>query len=174
VLVDFLAEESEESLRAASLKTLLATAQLPGYQDELGGRACAMMLSLVKERSLHPFGIRQAALGVLSALCREHAQNQQVVGELEGIDLIVENLEWVVEDATRLEPMALTAVDALWNAVCGNTRNEELLDGAGGLMALLDLLECCPHAMKFLLTSCLANLLENRALLGSVYDWRSR
>ena len=73
VIIEFLAEQSEESLRAACLNVLLHTASLPGYQEELGGRACAMMLSLVKERALHPFAIRQAALSVLSKLCKEYS-----------------------------------------------------------------------------------------------------
>ena len=101
VLVEFLAEQSEESLRAACLTVLLHAASLPGYQEELGGRACAMMLSLVKERALHPLGIRQSALSVLSKLCKDYSLNQQVVGELQGVELLVENLEWTVEESTR-------------------------------------------------------------------------
>ena len=101
VLIEFLAEQSEESLRAACLTVLVHTASLPGYQEELGGRACAMMLSLVKERALHPFAIRQSALSVLSKLCKEYPLNQQVVGELSGVELIVDNLEWTVEENAR-------------------------------------------------------------------------
>jgi hypothetical protein len=58
--------------------------------------------------------------------------------------------------------------------VCGNEVNERHLDRAAGMQALLNLLEDCPHQMKYVLTSCLANLLENKALLRSVYHWRSR
>jgi hypothetical protein len=42
-----------------------------------------MMLSLIKERGLHPFPIRQAAMQVLSRLCQGCPANQQVVGELQ-------------------------------------------------------------------------------------------
>ena len=174
IILEFLAEESEESLRSASLKTLQNIASLEGFQEELGGRACAMMLSLIKERALHPFGIRQSALAVLSQLCRDYPPNQEVVGELQGVDLIVDNLEWTVEETTREEPMCLTAVDALWNVCCGNEVNQQLLDMAQGMQALLSLLEDCPHMMKFLLTSCLASLVESSELRNSVYAWRSR
>jgi hypothetical protein len=174
ILLEFLAEQSEESLRAASLVLLTHMASLPGYQEELGGRTCAMMLSLLKERALHPFAIRQAALSVLSMLCKDCPLNQQVVGELQGVEVMVENLEWTVEETTRVEPMTLTAIDALWNVVCGNEVNERHLDRADGMQALLSLLEDCPHQMKYVVTSCLANLLENKELLRSVYQWRSR
>ena len=51
------------------------------------------------------------------------------------MEVIVENLEWTVEETTRMEPMTLTAVDAVWNVVCGNETNERLLDRAGGMQA---------------------------------------
>jgi hypothetical protein len=42
-----------------------------------------MMLSLIKERGLHPFAIRQTAMQVLSRLCHGCPANQQAVGELQ-------------------------------------------------------------------------------------------
>jgi hypothetical protein len=48
-----------------------------------------MMLSLIKERGLHPFAIRQTAMQVLSRLCHGCPANQQVVGELQALSLLL-------------------------------------------------------------------------------------
>jgi hypothetical protein len=173
VVVSCLTEQSEESMRLGCLRLLSVSSNLPAYQQELGGRTVAMMLSLVKERSMHPFAVRQEAMGVLSRLCMDNEDNRSVVGDLNGIQTLIDNLEWTVEEATRREPMCVTTVDAVWNVVAGNPENEDMFEQAGGLDALLCVLEDCSRPVKLLVVSCLAQLMESDALCEAILEWRS-
>eukprot|EP00961_Rhodomonas_salina_P066772 896509-Rhodomonas_salina.2 len=56
----------------------------------MGGRAVAMMLSLVKERELHPYSIRQDAMSLLSKLCHNCPDNAAVVGDLDGVPVLIQ------------------------------------------------------------------------------------
>jgi len=62
----------------------------------------------------------------------------------------------------------------VWSVVAGNEDNEMAFEHAGGMAALVRLLEECPQSMKCLLVSCLAQLLENELLLESLQRWRSK
>ena len=172
IILQFLSEQSEESLRSGCLRLLIQCAKLPGFQEELGGKAVAMMISLVKEQTMHPFHIRQDALSVLARLCENCPANQNIVSALEGLDALIENIEWTVEETIRMEPMSLTAVDAVWCIVCGNPENERLFEQKGGLEALVLLLDKCPRFLQFLVVSCMCQLVENQVLLEQLRTLR--
>jgi len=176
IVLEFMTEQSEETLRSGCLKLLLNTASLPGFQEDLGGRCVAMMLSLIREKGLHPLHIRQDAICVLARLCRGSPENQDVVGQLQGVGVLTSNLDPEGEDVTvqsKAEPMVLSAVDGLWAAVAGNRANELALDEAGGLGMLLSLLETSDKSMHHMVVSCLCELLENEDLREGVSRWRS-
>eukprot|EP00960_Hanusia_phi_P029538 748008-Hanusia_phi.AAC.5 len=172
IILQFLSEQSEESLRSGCLRLLIQCAKLPGFQEELGGKAVAMMISLVKEQAMHPFHIRQDALSVLARLCENCPPNQSIVSALDGLDALIENIEWTVEETIRVEPMSLTAVDAVWCIVCGNKENEKLFEEKGGLEALVLLLDRCPRFLQFLVVSCMCQLAENEVLLEQLRTLR--
>ena len=176
VVLEFMTEQSEETLRSGCLKLLLNIAGLEGYQEELGGRCVAMMLSLIREKGLHPLHIRQDAMCVLARLCWDCDENRAFVGQLNGVPVLIANLDIDGEDNTaqsKTEPMTLSAVDATWAAVGGNSENEVIFNQNGGIGMLLDLLEVAPAFMHQMLVSCLADLLENPLFIASFHRWYS-
>lgn len=176
VVLEFMTEQSEETLRSGCLKLLLNIAGLPGYQEELGGRCVAMMLSLVREKGLHPLHIRQDAMCVLARLCWGCEDNRVVVGQLNGVAVLISNLDIDGEDSTaqsKTEPMVLSALDAAWAAVVGNADNEAVFNEEGGVGVLLQLIEVAPVFMHTMLVSCLCDLLENEMFVESVRGWYS-
>eukprot|EP00294_Goniomonas_avonlea_P000699 CAMPEP_0114555898 /NCGR_PEP_ID=MMETSP0114-20121206/8994_1 /TAXON_ID=31324 /ORGANISM="Goniomonas sp, Strain m" /LENGTH=904 /DNA_ID=CAMNT_0001741053 /DNA_START=109 /DNA_END=2820 /DNA_ORIENTATION=+ len=175
VLLELLAAESDEAVRYGVLKVLLNTASFPPFQDELGQLgAVGMMLSLVNDTGSHPFQLRQDAVAVLADLCYHHTANAQLFGQLYGVETMLSCLDSTPQDADRKEPMALSVVDCIWSAVCGNQVNEATFIHSNGINALLTLLEVCPELMQSQVLSCLSDFLESTATRPQVVAWKSR
>merc|ERR1711865_400412 len=56
----------------------------------------------------------------------------------------------------------LCVVDCIWNAIVGTRKNEVRFLDAGGLFALLDVLEIAPLLLKRQIIGCLADLVQYR------------
>merc|ERR1719424_2573911 len=118
---------------------------------------------------------RQLCISVLAGLCKDNEKNCREFRKKGGVEAIREEVVYRPDETTDNHLYCtLSVVDCIWCAIVGNRKNEVRFLDAGGLFALLDVLEIAPLLLKRQIIGCLADLMQNRKAAKLFVQWNSQ
>jgi len=147
----------------------------PLFAEELGRLgAVALLVDLFADKE-NLLSSRQLCASVLAGLCSNHPENCREFRKKDGIEALRQELTYRPDATTENHLFySLCVVDCVWCAVVGTRKNEMRFLDAGGLFALLDVLEVAPLLLKRLIIGCLADLLQYRKAAKLFSQWNSQ
>jgi len=118
---------------------------------------------------------RQLCISVLAGLCKGHEANCREFRKKGGVEAIREEVVYRPDETTDNHLYCtLSVVDCIWCAIVGNRKNEVRFLDAGGLFALLDVLEIAPLLLKRQIIGCLADLVQYKRAAKLFVQWNSQ
>merc|ERR1740139_1682674 len=112
---------------------------------------------------------------VLAGLCKENDDNRREFRKKDGVEAIREEVVYRPDETTDNHLFyTLCVVDCVWSAVVGTKKNELRFLDAGGLFALLDVLEVAPLILKRQIIGCLADLMQYKKAAKLFVQWTSQ
>eukprot|EP00899_Mesostigma_viride_P002503 jgi/Mesvir1/12253/Mv00470-RA.2 len=162
------------TLQTLALRLLLACCPLLTCQGRLGDLGAVPVCLELFSDPRNATAVRMLGAQLVSALCKAHDDNQRLLRKADGLRILTEELCALakMEPATSLF-MTVAVVDCTWNCILNNRRNLARFIAAGGLDALLTLLEATSEQAKPLLLGCIADILENPKSHVFFHEWRS-
>lgn len=147
----------------------------PLFAEELGRLgAVGLLVDLFADKE-NLLSSRQLCASVLAGLCDKHPANCREFRKKDGIEALRQELTYRPDETTENHLFySLCVVDCVWCAVVGTRKNEMRFLDAGGLFALLDVLEVAPLLLKRLIIGCLADLLQYRKAAKLFIQWNSQ
>merc|ERR1719261_1206940 len=117
----------------------------------------------------------QLCISVLAGLCSKHEENCREFRKKGGVEAIREEVIYKPDETTDNHLYCtLCVVDCIWCAIVGTRKNEVRFLDAGGLFALLDVLEIAPLLLKRQIIGCLADLVQYRRAAKLFVQWNSQ
>merc|ERR1712190_72216 len=93
----------------------------------------------------------------------------------DGVEALREEVVYTPDETTDNHLFyTLCVVDCVWCAVVGTRKNEMRFLDAGGLFAMLDVLEVAPLLLKRQIIGCLADLMQYRKAAKLCMQWNSQ
>lgn len=153
----------------------VAVRQGPHFADELGRKgAVGVVIELFADKD-NPMRSRQLCASVLAGLCDNHEENCKEFRKKDGVEVLrAEVIYTPDESAENHNFYTISMVDCVWRAVVGTRKNEVRFLDAGGLFALLDVLEVTPMLLKRQIIGCLADLTQYRKAAKLFAQWNSQ
>merc|ERR1719161_3231311 len=147
----------------------------PRFVDELGALGCvSALIELFKDKDASMV-CRQLCASVLAGLCGGHAANCREFRKRGGVEALRLEVTYRPDETTENHLFyTLCVVDCVWSAVVGTKKNENRFLDAGGLFAMLDVLEVAPALLKRQIIGCLADFVENRKAAKLFVQWNSQ
>jgi len=157
------------------MQAMLAIAQYDFVKGDLG-HVIEPLLSVVSDSKKEGMlALRELSLTILSTICRDNRQNQKLLRRCNGIETMINNMQYTEVDHSGNAITFLGSVlDCLSNAVFGNKRSEMHFLDVEGVYVLLDLIETCDYTVKRLACSCLCTVLENAKAFQYFVEWNSK
>lgn len=119
--------------------------------------------------------LRELSLNILSGICKDQRENQKLFRRKNGIELVVQSLQYNEVDQSGNSITFLVAVlDCISNAVFGNKRSEIHFLDIDGVQNLLNLVECSEYTIKRLALSNLCTILETTKSFKYFVEWNSK
>jgi len=176
IVLQLLQDTSSREVQKKSLHLLqIAVRMGPEFAGELGSLgAVGALIELFTDRDV-PMSGRQLCISVLAGLCSVHDENCREFRKKGGIEAIREEVMYRPDETTDNHLFCtLCVVDCIWNAIVGTRKNEVRFLDAGGLFALLDVLEIAPLLLKRQIIGCLADLVQYRRAAKLFVQWNSQ
>jgi len=153
----------------------VAVRQGPSFATELGALgAVGQLVELFADKD-NSMSSRQLCASVLAGLCAENADNRREFRKKDGVEAIRAEVVYRPDETTDNHLFyTLCVVDCVWSAVVGTRKNEVRFLDAGGLFALLDVLEVAPLLLKRQIIGCLADLMQYRKAAKLFGQWNSQ
>mmetsp|Transcript_127994 Transcript_127994/g.410101 ORF Transcript_127994/g.410101 Transcript_127994/m.410101 type:complete len:954 (-) Transcript_127994:96-2957(-) len=147
----------------------------PQFAEELGQLgAVGLLIELFTDKD-NPMSSRQLCASVLAGLCTQNAENRREFRKKDGVEAIRAEVLYRPDETTDNHLFyTLCVVDCVWCAVVGTRKNEVRFLDAGGLFALLDVLEVAPLLLKRQIIGCLADLMQYRKAAKLFVQWNSQ
>jgi len=147
----------------------------PHFSEALGRMgAVGMLIELFADKD-NPMSSRQLCASILAGLCKGNADNCREFRKKDGVEAIREEVVYRPDETTDNHLFyTLCIVDCVWNGVVGTRKNEIRFLDAGGLFALLDVLEVAPLLLKRQIIGCLADLMQYRKAAKLFSQWNSQ
>jgi hypothetical protein len=176
VVLQLLRETNSREVQKKCLHLLqIAVRMGPEFAEELGELgAVGALIEFFTDRDV-PMSGRQLCISVLSGLCSSHAANCREFRKKGGVEAIREEVVYRPDETTDNHLYCtLCVVDCIWCAIVGCRKNEVRFLDAGGLFALLDVLEIAPLLLKRQIIGCLADLVQYRRAAKLFVQWNSQ
>jgi len=176
IVLQLLQETNSREVQKKCLHLLqIAVRMGPEFAAELGELgAVGALIELFNDRDV-PMSGRQLCISVLAGLCSGHAENCREFRKKGGIEAIREQVVYRPDETTDNHLFyTLCVVDCVWCAIVGTRKNEVRFLDAGGLFALLDVLEIAPLLLKRQIIGCLADLVQYRKAAKLFVQWNSQ
>jgi len=174
IVVRLLRETTTREMRNKCLH-LLQVAVRSGFSEALGQLgAVGTLIHIFMDKTV-PMNCRQLCASVLAGLCSESDANRREFRKHGGVEAIREEVLYRPDETTDNHLFfVLCVVDCIWCAVVGTRKNEVRFLDAGGLFAMLDVLEVAPLLLKQQLMGCLADMLEYKKAARLFISWNSQ
>lgn len=145
------------------------------FADELGRLgAVGVVVELFSDKD-NPMSSRQLCASVLADLCDNNEENCKEFRKKDGVEALREEVQYKPDETTDNHLFyTLCVVDCVWRAVVGTSKNQVRFLDAGGLFALLDVLEVAPLLLKRQIIGCLADLTQYRKAAKLFVQWNSQ
>lgn len=118
--------------------------------------------------------LRELSLNILSEICKGQRENQKLFRRKNGIELVVNQLNYNDVDQSGNTITFLVAVlDCISNSVFGNKRSEIHFLDIDGVQNLLNLIEQSEYTIKRLALSNLCTILECAKSFKYFVEWNS-
>lgn len=176
IVLQLLQETNSREVQKKCLHLLQVAVRMgPEFAAELGELgAVGALIELFNDRDV-PMSGRQLCISVLAGLCSGHAENCREFRKKGGIEAIREQVIYRPDETTDNHLFyTLCVVDCVWCAIVGTRKNEVRFLDAGGLFALLDVLEIAPLLLKRQIIGCLADLVQYRKAAKLFVQWNSQ
>jgi len=153
----------------------VAVRQGPQFAEELGQLgAVGLLIELFADKD-NPMTSRQLCASVLAGLCSDNASNCREFRKKDGVEAIRAEVLYRPDETTDNHLFyTLCVIDCVWCAVVATRKNEIRFLDAGGLFAMLDVLEVAPLLLKRQLIGCLADLMQYRKAAKLFVQWNSQ
>lgn len=147
----------------------------PQFAIELGVLgAVGTLIELFTDKCM-PMNGRRLCISVLASLCSGHSENCREFRRRGGVEAIRQEVVYRPDETTDNHLFyTLCVVDCVWCAIVGTRKNEVRFIDAGGLYALVDVLEVAPLMLKRQIIGCLADLLQFRKAAKLFVQWNSQ
>lgn len=147
----------------------------PHFATELGQLgAVGVLVELFTDKD-NLMSSRQQCASVLAGLCSNNPDNCREFRKKDGIEALRQEVAYRPDETTDNHLLyTLCVVDCVWCAVVGTRKNEMRFLDAGGLFALLDVLEVAPLLLKRQIIGCLADLVQYRKAAKLFSQWNSQ
>lgn len=147
----------------------------PHFAEALGRMgAVGMLIELFADKD-NPMSSRQLCASILAGLCKGNPENCREFRKMDGVEAIREEVVYRPDETTDNHLFyTLCIVDCVWNGVVGTRKNEIRFLDAGGLFALLDVLEVAPLLLKRQIIGCLADMMQYRKAAKLFSQWNSQ
>uniref|UniRef100_A0A7S3GF56 Cilia- and flagella-associated protein 69 ARM repeats domain-containing protein n=1 Tax=Palpitomonas bilix TaxID=652834 RepID=A0A7S3GF56_9EUKA len=159
-------EEDLSSMNAAERQRQEATISAANAEANSDGKATALAETSARLT-------RKQSVTALAFLCEENEENKACFGEEGGVEILASELIYDEDDAPEEEPLVLSIVDCLWNAVPALPLSEDKFLNIDGVNLLLSLLEVCKSSMHGQILGFLTDLLKNPRTSPFVRQWQS-
>lgn len=145
------------------------------FREELGRLgAVGLLVEFFADRD-NPMGARQLCASVIAGLCRDHPGNVREFRKKDGVETIRAEVAYRPDETADNHLFyTLSVIDCVWCAVVGTRKNEARFLDAGGLFALLDVLEVAPMLLKRQIMGCLADIMQYRKAARLFAQWNSQ
>jgi len=177
VVLQLLQETNNREVQKKCLHLLqIAVRQGKEFSVELGSLgAVGVLIELFGDKDV-PMSGRQLCISVLAGLCGvANADNCREFRKKGGVEAIRDQVIYRPDETTDNHLYCtLCVVDAIWCAIVGTRKNEVRFLDAGGLFALLDVLEIAPLLLKRQIIGCLADLVQYRRAAKLFVQWNSQ
>jgi hypothetical protein len=176
IVLQLLQETNSREVQKKCLHLLqIAVRMGPEFAEELGQLgAVGALIELFTDRDV-PMSGRQLCISVLAGLCKGHNENCREFRKKGGVEAIREEVLYRPDETTDNHLYCtLCVVDCIWCAIVGTRKNEVRFLDAGGLFALLDVLEIAPLLLKRQIIGCLADLVQYRRAAKLFVQWNSQ
>jgi hypothetical protein len=176
IVLQLLQETNGREVQKKCLLLLqIAVRMGPEFAGELGELgAVGSLIELFTDKDV-PMSGRQLCISVLAGLCRGNDANCREFRKKGGIESIREEVVYRPDETTDNHLYCtLSVVDCIWCAVVGNRKNEVRFLDAGGLFALLDVLEIAPLLLKRQIIGCLADIVQYKRAAKLFVQWNSQ
>lgn len=176
IVLQMLQDTNSREVQKKCLHLLqIAVRMGPEFADELGELgAVGALIELFTDRDV-PMSGRQLCMSVLAGLCSGHAENCRKLRKKDGVEAIRDEVVYRPDETTDNHLYyTLCVVDCIWCAIVGTRKNEVRFIDAGGLFALLDVLEIAPLLLKRQIIGCLADLVQYRRAAKLFVQWNSQ
>jgi len=176
IVLQLLQDQSNREVQKKCLHLLqIAVRMGPQFAEELGQfGAVGALIELFTDRDV-PMNGRQLCISVLAGLCSGHAENCREFRKKGGVEAIREEVVYRPDETTDNHLYCtLCVVDCIWCAIVGTRKNEVRFLDAGGLFALLDVLEIAPLLLKRQIIGCLADLVQYKKAAKLFVQWNSQ
>mmetsp|Transcript_14511 Transcript_14511/g.36789 ORF Transcript_14511/g.36789 Transcript_14511/m.36789 type:complete len:966 (+) Transcript_14511:132-3029(+) len=147
----------------------------PHFAEELGRLgAVGLLVELFADKD-NPMTSRQLCASVLAGLCSDNPSNCREFRKKDGVEAIRAEVLYRPDETTDNHLFyTLCVIDCVWCAVVGTRKNEVRFLDAGGLFAMLDVLEVAPLLLKRQIIGCLADLMQYRKAAKLFVQWNSQ
>jgi len=147
----------------------------PRFAEELGQLgAVGLLIELFADKD-NLMSSRQLCASVLAGLCSNHPENCREFRKKDGVEALRQEVAYRPDETTDNHLFyTLCVVDCVWCAVVSTRKNEMRFLDAGGLFALLDVLEVAPLLLKRQIIGCLADLMQYRKAVKLFVQWNSQ
>lgn len=147
----------------------------PEFAAELGQLgAVGVLIELFADKD-NPMTSRQLCASVLAGLCKDNPDNCREFRKKDGVEAIREEVVYTPDETTDNHLFyAVCVLDCVWCAIVGTRKNEVRFLDAGGLFALLDVLEVAPVLLKRQIIGCIADLMQYRKAAKLFTQWNSQ
>jgi hypothetical protein len=176
IVLQLLQETNNREVQKKCLHLLQVAVRMgPEFAEELGQfGAVGALVELFTDRDV-PMNGRQLCISVLAGLCSGHAENCREFRKKGGIEAIREEVVYRPDETTDNHLYCtLCVVDCIWCAIVGTRKNEVRFLDAGGLFALLDVLEIAPLLLKRQIIGCIADLVQYKKAAKLFVQWNSQ
>jgi len=175
VLRLLLMTRSREVQRKCLYLLQVAVRMGPRFAEELGQLgAVGLLVELFADKD-NLMSSRQLCASVLAGLCSNNPNNCREFRKKDGVEALRQEVAYRPDETTDNHLFyTLCVVDCVWCAVVSTRKNEMRFLDAGGLFALLDVLEVAPLLLKRQIIGCLADLVQYRKAAKLLVQWNSQ
>jgi len=178
VVLLLLQETTSREVQRKCLHLLQVAVRMgPEFSEELGRcwGAVGVLIEIFTDGNV-TMASRQLCISVLAGLCgQNNPDNCKEFRKKGGVEANREEVSYKPDETTDNHLFyTLCVVECIWSAVVGTKKNELRFLDAGGLFALLDVLEIAPLLLKRQIIGCLADLMQYRKAAKLFVQWNSQ
>lgn len=175
VLANFLMTYDDKPRRKACMYALQSICKFDMFKPELPMLIETLIGVVADTQAEGSLQLRELSLNILSGICKDQRDNQKLFRRKNGIELVVQSLQYDEVDQSGNSITFLVAVlDCISNAVFGNKRSEIHFLDIEGVQNLLNLVENSEYTIKRLALSNLCTILESTKSFKYFVEWNSK